>query len=169
MKTNFPENILILLSAAYFLFAGLGVNFVNYCCQTFANEWIESVAQHSCSTLHHYTKSIENHENENDIICENTNHHPIGCHLIRLKVDTPSILSISSLIINTFFLTYLFSIYDNKYVSSSVKTQLNYHQPPDNLVHHSERDIITLQAVLLIWNLWILQTDNLNCLWIMFT
>ncbi len=147
MKTNFLKNTFILLSAAYFLFAGLGVNFVNYCCQTCINEGIESVAQHSCSTLHH-KKSLENHED--DITCENINHHPIGCHLIRLKVDTPSIISISSLLINTIFITDLFPNFENKDSSRSLKTDFNDHLPPDNLVHHSGRDIITLQAVLLI-------------------
>ena len=150
MKANILKNTIIFLSAAYFLFAGLGINFVNYCCQTCANEGIESVAIHSCSALHHHSHSKEKQIQEDDITCEKVDHHPAGCHLVRLKVDTAPIISISSLSNNTIFLSNLFSSLENNFISIRFESQLHSNQPPDNFFQPSGREIITSHAVLLI-------------------
>lgn len=150
MKATILKNIIVFLSAAYFLFAGLGINFINYCCQTCANEGIESVAIHSCSTLHHHSHSNEKQNQEDDITCEKVDHHPSGCHLVRLKVDTAPIISISGLSNNTIFSSNLFSNFENNFISRQLESQLYSNQPPNNLFQPSGREIITFHAVLLI-------------------
>jgi len=139
-----------ILSAAYFLLAGSGYNVVNYCCQTCASEGIEAVATSSCNAVHHHSHSSDCQHQNNDITCSDANHHPDGCHLLRLNIDTPSIQSTQELPINTIFAANLFYTCVNLLNQTPELISLNVIHPPDGNPLSSGREIITLHAVLLI-------------------
>lgn len=151
MKTSFTNTIFSFLAAIYFVVAGLGFNYVNYCCQACANEGIESVALITCNTLHHHSKAVNHDKPTDDVTCGDFNHDPQGCHLVRLKVDVPSFNSFSYNIPdnNTIFLADLFCnqpLLTLKYSSEKI---VNI-RPPNNLLPVSGRDLITFHSVLLI-------------------
>lgn len=151
MRTDFTKKIFAILASVYFVVAGLGFNYVNYCCQACANEGIESVALLSCNALHHHSKAVNHHKLTEDITCGDLNHDPQGCHLVRLKVDVPSFNSFSYNLPddNTIFLADLFCNQPLLEVDNLSKEIVNI-RPPNNLYHVSGRDIITFHSVLLI-------------------
>lgn len=86
-----------LILMGYFLIAGLGFNVVNYCCETCEKHGIVEVATNSCGDIHHTDTSCcdssEHHQSNDhnpDLACDNISHHPNSCHLLRMKVETPT-------------------------------------------------------------------------------
>jgi len=150
MKAKPIKYFFVLLSAAYFLFAGTGYNVVNYCCQTCANEGIETVATSSCTTVHNHTHSNDHNLQNGDMSCSDVNHQPATCHLLRLSIDIPAFQTtqeLSAATINScnlFYTSVLFLI-----VNPEIETQ-NIVHPPEGYFLSSGREIITYHAVLLI-------------------
>ena len=138
------------VSAAYFLFAGTGYNVVNYCCQTCAQEGIEAVATNSCNAIHHHLHSTNHAHQNNDIACSNINHHPTGCHLLRLNIDTPSVQTTREAIVSTINHCNLFFTTLNLLNEIPANTCIKTIQPPDGYFLSSGREIIIFHAVLLI-------------------
>lgn len=142
--------VFVILSAAYFLLAGAGYNIVNYCCDSCAHAGIEEVAHTSCDALHkHEHESACQHEQE-DLACSNINHQTDGCHLLRVKVDTPAIQTTAQLLNNTiqsidlFYVSELFLIeFNPDFFRTTVP-------PPNLFIHSTGREILALHAVLLI-------------------
>jgi len=137
-------------SAAYFLFAGVGYNVVNYDCSSCAEAGIEEIAYRSCNAVHHHDSNKEASHQQDDLTCSNINHQPDGCHLLRLKVDIPSVQTvqgISDYKINYFHLFYTFV--DLLHEPDEI-THHNLQLPPDFYAQSSGREILALHAVLLI-------------------
>ncbi len=151
MKTNLTKTIFSFFAAIYFIVAGLGLNYVNYCCQACANEGIESVALLTCSTLHHHLKAAPPAESKDDITCPDVEHKPQGCHFVRLKVDVPSVnpFYYNVPLINTIFLTNLFCSQPLFGVNNFEGETVNI-RPPNSLSVITGRDLITFHSVLLI-------------------
>lgn len=150
MSKKLSKYLFVILSAAYFLLAGAGYNIVNYCCDSCAHAGIEEVANTSCDALHkHEHESACQHEQE-DLACTNINHHTDGCHLLRVKVDTPAIQTTAQLLNNTIQsidLFYVSEIFSVKFAPEFLRTTV---PPPNLFVHSTGREILALHAVLLI-------------------
>lgn len=144
------KNSFAILFLAYFILAGGGYNVVNYCCQTCANEGIEAIATSSCDEVHHhFHTNIILHEHD-DIACTDINHNPMGCHLLRLSIDTAPVLTTHTLSFystNTIDLIYNTVDLLNKNLLSDYQSIIH---PPNGYIHSSGREIITYHAVLII-------------------
>ena len=142
--------IFSLFFGLYFLFAGTGFNIINYCCHHCEVVGIENIALMSCHEKEHSHSNDDSPNGSDDYSCSDINHHPNGCHVLRLKVETPSVVatnisfdSISE--IQLFYYTNdLFSAFEQPEAFSAFR-----HSPP-NYIPHSGRDILNLHAVLLI-------------------
>lgn len=154
---NYFRNIIVFALAGFFLFAGSGMNIVNYCCDICADHGIEEVAENSCSTLHHHQndccESSANHNNDSheDMACSNTSHHPNACHVLRLKVETPTIVADNQfktnftdiqLFLSTAFLTIILS------PDTGSKQFIAYSPPHFSLPNG--REILSHKSVLII-------------------
>lgn len=128
---------------------------MNYCCNSCAEAGIEEVAHSSCEAFHHkdHATTCHHETNENghdDLACSNINHHPDGCHLLRVKVDTPSIQLTAELLKNKINTVDLFHFYIDTFTSINDEIVRCSVPPPDLVTHRNGRDILTLHAVLLI-------------------
>lgn len=150
MMAKIIKFIFTFVSAAYFMFAGTGYNVVNYCCQTCAQEGIEAVATNSCNAIHQHLHTTNHSHQDNDMACNNANHHPTGCHLLRLNIDTPSVQTTSEAIVSTINHCNLFFSTVNLLNEITPFTSIKKIQPPDGYFPSSGREIITFHAVLLI-------------------
>jgi len=90
MKKEF-KHIFSLCFGLYFLLAGTGFNIIQYCCERCEDTGIENVAANSCEKVHHSGNYSCCHNESEDYSCSNINHYSGGCHILRLKVETPSI------------------------------------------------------------------------------
>lgn len=148
MMTKCFKYLFSLLFSAYFLIAGAGYNVINYCCRTCASEGIENVATSSCFAIHHHTR-IKNYQLD-DLTCNDLNHHPGNCHLVRLSTDIPSFQPMSSLDNSQiqpqdlFIPVFLFLTEKNDFFVQ------NDFSPPDLAVSKTGRALLTFHAVLLI-------------------
>jgi hypothetical protein len=134
---------------AYFLLAGAGYNVVSYCCQPCANEGIEAVATNSCFAVHHHNHAKQNPQHD-DLACDDSNHHPENCHLLRLNTDVPSVQLVSKLLIKQIPISDLFVLnlsFQNEKRELFVQNNI---PPPDGDVLKTGRSILTFHAVLLI-------------------
>lgn len=150
MNSKTINHIFTILFAAYFLFAGVGYNVVNYCCQTCENEGIEVVASSSCNSLHQHSSTQTSHHQNDDLTCSDIHHNPAGCHLLRLNIDVPSIQPSPDLLVNTLIVSELFYSSVNLLTTKQILIYQNANHLPNGFLLSSGRDIITLQAVLLI-------------------
>ncbi|MFA6582058.1 MAG: hypothetical protein WCS79_09665 [Paludibacter sp.] len=150
MMAKIIKFLFTVVSAAYFMFAGTGYNVVNYCCQSCAQEGIEAVATNSCNAIHHHLHSTNHAHQKNDIACNNINHHPTGCHLLRLTIDTPSVQTTREATVDTINYCKLFYTSLNFLNEIPAISCINAIQPPDGYFLSSGREIITFHAVLLI-------------------
>lgn len=97
MKTIL-KHISVISLAVFFAVAGNGFNIIQYCCNLCYEHGIEEVAKNSCQSFHHEDNSCCDYETEqtsdthDDIACTNISHHPNGCHILRLNVETPTIV-----------------------------------------------------------------------------
>lgn len=148
MNSKAIKYIITYLFATYFLLVGVGYNVVNYCCNSCADAGIEEIAISSCADVHHQKHDSCCEEEPTDLTCENTNHLPSSCHLLRLNIDIPSIQ------IKEFF--HEIEGFDVLYpilIFSDVQPQLDTHlfnHPPESHFPSSGREILALNAVLLI-------------------
>jgi hypothetical protein len=142
--------IVTILFATYFLMAGTGFNVVKYCCNSCADAGIVALANGSCEDVHHHSPTLKNHHPSNDIACSNIEHQPNGCHLLRLFIDTPSVVVKPLAVDNTINSIDLFYAFQNILVQRSLIPTLSVSPPPDYCFFSSGREIITLHAVLLI-------------------
>jgi len=85
--------IFSLFFGLYFLFAGTGFNIINYCCHDCEVVGIENIALMSCHDNAHSHSSDCSHDSSDDFTCSDINHHPNGCHVLRLKVEIPSVVT----------------------------------------------------------------------------
>jgi hypothetical protein len=141
--------IVVYFFAAYFIVAGAGFNVVSYCCEPCAAEGIEAVATNSCFAVHHHNHISQNPQHE-DLACDDSNHHPENCHLLRLNTDVPSFHLISKLLLKQLVITDLVVL---NIVFQNEKRELfvqNNIPPPDVDVQKSGRSILAFHAVLLI-------------------
>ena len=151
-------HITILILSCYFLIAGLGFNVINYCCNTCEAHGIVEVASNSCGELHHAEtdccESSEHHhesDSTNDLTCTNLTHHPNSCHLLRVNVETPTIVvaiveKIQLKGVNL-LLPVLFEILT---ISDSTESKFfTAYSPPDTPLK-AGRSILTAKSVLII-------------------
>lgn len=150
MKAKSIKYLFTFLSAAYFLLAGAGYNVVNYCCQTCENEGIEAVSTSSCNDVHNHSHSSDRHQPNGDMSCSDVNHHPAGCHLLRLNIDIPSIQTTQELSVNTINFCNLFHTSVNFLIEVPEIASQNIVHPPNGYFLSTGREIITYHAVLLI-------------------
>lgn len=152
MPKSFSTYVFVVLSAAYFLIAGAGYNIIQYCCDSCAHSGIEEVAHVSCDALHkHLHATSTQHEHDDDMACSNVSHHANGCHLLRVKVDTPSIQTSTQNPGNSVQDMDLPHIVTDFITASLQSAQLREIIPPPNLLLHAAgRRILALHAVLLI-------------------
>jgi hypothetical protein len=150
MLKNQLKYLFTFLAAAYFLLAGMGYNVVRYCCQTCANEGIEEVALSSCNSVHKHEHSNNNHPENDDMACADTNHQPSGCHLLRLSIDTPSIQVADNNLIEPCKIIDWFYVISNL-ISNQTKVSIyNSSSPPETAFYFTGRELMTLHAVFLI-------------------
>lgn len=149
MMIKYSKYLFTLLFSAYFLMAGAGYNVINYCCQTCATEGIENVATSSCFAIHHYTHTKPNYQLD-DLTCDDLNHHPGNCHLVRLNTDIPSfqptsLLDNSQIQLQDLFIPAFLFLTEKKdfFVQNDIP-------PPDLAVNKTGRTLLTFHAVLLI-------------------
>lgn len=136
--------------AAYFILAGVGYNVINYCCQNCSDEGIETIANVSCEAVHHHehTKIPEN--NNGDLSCNDVNHHPDTCHLLRLSIDTLSVQTAHNFSTYQIHVIDLFNNLNFNYTNNSSPELNHSNQLLSNQFFASGRDIITFHAVLII-------------------
>jgi hypothetical protein len=149
MMIKHLKYVVVYFFAAYFLMAGAGYNVVSYCCQPCASEGIEAVATNSCFTVHHHNHSKQNLQHY-DLTCDDLNHHPENCHLLRLNTDVPSVQLVSKLLIKQIAISDLFVLnvlFQNEKRELFVQNDI---PPPDVDVLKTGRSILTSNAVLLI-------------------
>lgn len=150
MNTKAIKHILTFLFAAYFLLVGVGYNVVNYCCNSCADEGIETIATSSCNAVHEHSPKMNTHHSSDDIACNNINHSPNGCHLLRLNIDTPSFNGNSQITVPSVFSFDLFFSTLNLMLGNNKHTFLETISPPNRQFRANGREIITFHAVLLI-------------------
>lgn len=67
----------------------------------------------SCEDVHDHSSNLKNNHQGNDIACSNIEHQPESCHLLRLYIDTPSVVTKSSTVDNTINSVDLFYTFQN--------------------------------------------------------
>lgn len=150
------RNIIALGLALFFFLAGSGMNIIKYCCNICSEHGIEEVAANSCNAFHDHEESccsadVHEYEVQDDMTCTITTHHPEGCHLLRLNVETPT-LALDKLIekITTSVIVILFTqLHDILLAGNFVSTQITDFSPPE-FVFQSGRQILTAKSVLII-------------------
>ena len=153
--TAFLRNTFSLLLGIYFLLAGTGFNIVNYCCDSCETKGIEFIAKHSCDEVHHHKSDCcESHssasaDSHQDIACADVQHLPDGCHILRVKVETPTVVSIPELLSVTIFTHTLFAC-ESIFMDFQPENSFQYSTPPPDIPLPSGRDILTAKSVLLI-------------------
>jgi len=148
MSSKAIKHIITILFATYFLLVGVGYNVVSYCCNSCADAGIEEVANSSCRDVHHQDNDNCCDEKSNDLTCQNTNHLPSSCHLLRLNTDIPSIQSnnfFSQINSIDFFFPILIFLAEHPVLDAHLIIQ-----PPESHFPSSGREILALNAVLLI-------------------
>lgn len=151
MAKKLPTYIFVILSAAYFLIAGAGYNIIQYCCDSCAHSGIEEVAHISCDSLHkHQHATATPHDHDDDMACSNVGHNANGCHLLRVKVDIPSIQSTSQLTGNSIQNIDLLYVSEVLFAISGPESFRNTIPPPNSHILASGRELLALHAVLLI-------------------
>lgn len=108
MKSTVFKYLFVLLSAAYFLVVGTGLNVIKYCCNSCEDEGIENVVNETCSDIHSGNMSLVNQHasTHTDVACQDANHISSECHLLRLQTDIPEIKKLSFSAIFTPIVTY---------------------------------------------------------------
>lgn len=152
---KYLRNIAALAFACFFLFAGTGMNIVKYCCDVCSDSGIEEVAANSCGASNHEKSSCCDTEQQelpqNDIADSDFSNPSEGCHLTRLNVEIPTIVSEKHIggvfqHLTTVIFFELFSVYQaNQFTTSKLIT----HSPPDFSLP-SGREILSIKAVLII-------------------
>lgn len=142
-----------LLLAIFFVFAGSGMNIIQYCCNICSEHGIEEVAEKSCSSFHHHADDCcgtsEDHKHADDIACSDITHHTQGCHILRLNVETPVLVDgATEIIFPTQFLA-VFHFIHADLVLSAENEILPTHSPP-NYIFPSGREILSQKSVLII-------------------
>ncbi len=150
MKKEF-KHIFSLCFGLYFLLAGTGFNIIQYCCERCEDTGIENVAANSCEKVHHSGNYSCCHNESEDYSCSNINHYSGGCHILRLKVETPSIGSAFQFMNNAIENMQLF-YFENKLIVRNSQPDGNFvfSYPPPDQCSLSGRDILTLHTILLI-------------------
>jgi hypothetical protein len=142
--------IVTILFATYFLMAGIGFNVVKYCCNSCADAGIVALANGSCEAVHHHSPDLKNNHQRSDIACSNIEHQPNSCHLLRLYINTLSVVAKPIPVDNTINSIDLFYAFQNNLTLRSLFPILSVSQPPDYCLFSSGREIITRHSVLLI-------------------
>ncbi len=149
-------HITILILSGYFLIAGLGFNVINYCCNTCEAHGIVEVASNSCGELHHAEtdccESSEHHhesDSTNDLTCTNITHHPNSCHLLRVNVETPTIVVAGIEKIQLQGINLLFPVLFKILTNSTESKFFTAYSPPDTPLK-AGRSILTAKSVLII-------------------
>ncbi|MDO9153510.1 MAG: hypothetical protein Q7U47_07375 [Paludibacter sp.] len=145
-------HIISIISAIYFVFAGVGYNVINYCCDCCEVKGIEYITENSCTEGHHY-----NHddncctENHYDYTISDFQQHTKDCNLLRLKLQTPTIQSTLQLkktpVLNIQLLCTIDLIQSS---GSSIVFSYPDYSPPEKVFQSSGREIICLKSVLII-------------------
>ncbi len=142
--------IVSIIFTTYFLLAGTGINIIKYCCDSCAEAGIETLAKGLCEDVHRHSPILKNNHQSNDIACSNIEHQPSSCHLLRLFIDTPSVVSKMSTTDITINSVDLFCAIENNLTQRPLFATLSIFPPPDYSFFTSGREIITFHAVLLI-------------------
>jgi len=140
------------------MIAGLGFNVINYCCNTCEEHGIVEVASNSCGELHHSAANCcesehkQYSENTNhDLTCTNISHHPDSCHLLRVNVETPTIVvnNIEKTPITSFELLIPILLHTYAYIPIFEHSIFKAYSPPDTPLL-AGRTILTAKSVLTI-------------------
>ena len=148
------KHIFTLLTAAYFLFAGLGYNVAKYCCKGCKSQKTETNMSGFCKMerqpiknkcCQHREPNIEKNAN-----CFELKQHSKMCFFMRLNVDVPSIETINITLHSSVKCIDLFyTTMRNLKIDQQLVCQKNY-PPPNHYFLKTGREILALKAVLLI-------------------
>ena len=153
--TSFLRNTFSLLLGIYFLLAGTGFNIVNYCCDSCESKGIEFIAKHSCEEVHlDKIECCETHSEHSQDLAHDISYaadlsHADSCHILRLKVETPTIVSTPEFISVTSFTHTLFAC-ESIFMDFQPESSFQYSTPPPDIPLPSGRDILSAKSVLLI-------------------
>ena len=151
MHRKLYTHFIALASTAFFILGGLGFNIVNYCCSSCESSGIEMVAEKTCNALHHNEGAACCHKHEDDIACNNVGHQPQGCHILRVKVDTPVVDSLIELKVSSITVFHSLFVSKKHLISDIDPLFYSFSLPPPNInLHFSGREILSLHATLLI-------------------
>lgn len=144
------------------MIAGLGFNIINYCCNTCETHGIVEVASNSCGELHHIETSCcesTNHQQTNnanqdlkhDLTCTNITHQPNSCHLLRINVETPTIVAtnIVNLQVDHIELLFPVSLHTLAFSTLNDSNEFTAYSPPDTPLT-AGRTILITKSVLTI-------------------
>ncbi|MFZ4581470.1 MAG: hypothetical protein ACOYM7_02360 [Paludibacter sp.] len=152
---NRANHIIALLLALFFLVAGSGINVVKFCCDICSEHGIEEVALKSCSSFHHHerdcckTSNSHDCDTDSDMACSDISHQTNGCHILRLKVETPVLVDgAAEFVFPTDFLA-VFHFIHADLVLCAENEILPTHSPP-NYIFPSGREILSQKSVLII-------------------
>jgi len=157
---KFLSHIATSVLAFYFLVAGTGFNVVKYCCDSCSVHGIVEVARQSCGTFHHYQQQKHSDDccetgkesaHDEDLSCSNENHHPQGCHLLRLTTETPTLVAHKTGVFHQLLLNLQF-IQPAGYRVAILLPALHVPEfsPPDRLPARNGRQILAAKSVLII-------------------
>ena len=156
------KTILSISFSLYFLFAGTGINIIDFCCECCESAGIELFVHQHCSPVSeqngHLCKSAKDNscESEKDHDCEkncngNEHHCTEQCKVTRLQVETPDFSKGHTCNCNSCDLKYLLFANDlflSNQLSSDFNSQKIVFSPPK--IHFTGRDVLICKAVLLI-------------------
>lgn len=154
---KYLSNIVALILATFFFFSGSGLNIVKYCCDICSEHGIQEVAANSCSSFHHdesqCCETNPNHadDSHDDMACSNTSQQPKGCHILRLNVETPTIVTFNQLKVydTNFHVLFLNVLFSKITLIDNCTVHYNFHSPP-NFTLHTGREILSNKSVLII-------------------
>jgi hypothetical protein len=146
--------IFTMLTAAYFLFAGLGFNVVKYCCKGCKRQITETRMSGLCKMERQPMKDkcCQRREStsKKNTNCFELNQRTKMCFFMRLNVDVPSIETINIPINSSVKCIDLFyARIRNLKIDQQLVSQNNY-PPPNHYFLKTGRKILALKAVLLI-------------------
>ena len=145
MLQRFVKYTFTVLSAAYFLVAGVGYNVVKYCCESCAEASSEVVERCSCGSQHNETDAScqTHHENSFEEASE-------ACSFTRISVDIPSVEPILHIENQHITCVDLYFTCVNLLIENPNLINRPIFPPPRSCFPSSGRDILALNAVLLI-------------------
>ena len=149
MRRILTRDLFSYIFSTYFIIIGIGFNIANYCCQSCANEGIESVALSSCFSIHN-NQLTKQHVEPDNLTCMKLSHQSENCHFFRLKTDIPSfqtLTEIASQQVKLINLCVLVSVQLHEFNTYFV---FNNNSPPNIAFIPNGKAILLMNTVLII-------------------